>query len=157
MSQYFFWNTTVLKSFVFVSGLCFQYHLCCLPTSREICAVLLHPVGLSYIGLQKWATSHSKRVHKWYNDETKTYLSLYLVVNLFPNCTHEAEWTPFQTHSFPDNLVAPEIEPGPLDLQPTTLTTRPQRWSLQNITNDLLRHTRVNGVTFKYTVNSHLH
>jgi hypothetical protein len=32
------------------------------------------------------------------------------VVNLliYP---HEAEWTPFQTHSYAKNLVAPEIEP----------------------------------------------
>jgi hypothetical protein len=27
------------------------------------------------------------------------------------NCTHEAEWTTFQTHYFSENLVAPEIEP----------------------------------------------
>jgi hypothetical protein len=32
------------------------------------------------------------------------------------NCTHEAEWTPFQIHYFSENLVAPGIEPGPLDL-----------------------------------------
>jgi hypothetical protein len=32
------------------------------------------------------------------------------------NCTHKAEWTPFQTHYFSENLVAPGIEPGPLDL-----------------------------------------
>jgi hypothetical protein len=32
------------------------------------------------------------------------------------NCTHEAEWTPFQTHYFSENLVAPGIEPEPLDL-----------------------------------------
>jgi hypothetical protein len=25
---------------------------------------------------------------------------------------HEAEWTPFQTHCYAENLVAPEIEPG---------------------------------------------
>jgi hypothetical protein len=31
-------------------------------------------------------------------------------------CTHEAEWTPFQTHYFSENLVDPGIEPGPLDL-----------------------------------------
>jgi hypothetical protein len=35
---------------------------------------------------------------------------------LLPNgssiCTHEAEWTPFQTHYFSENLVAPGIEPG---------------------------------------------
>jgi hypothetical protein len=40
--------------------------------------------------------------------------------------THEAEWTPFQTHYFSENPVASGIEPGPLDLQPGTLTTRPQ-------------------------------
>jgi hypothetical protein len=32
------------------------------------------------------------------------------------NCTHEAEWTPFQTHYFSENLAAPGIDPGPLDL-----------------------------------------
>jgi hypothetical protein len=30
----------------------------------------------------------------------------------FLSCTHEAEWTPFQTHYFSENLVAPGIEPG---------------------------------------------
>jgi hypothetical protein len=34
----------------------------------------------------------------------------------FFHCTHEAEWTPFQTHYFSENLEAPGIEPGPLDL-----------------------------------------
>jgi hypothetical protein len=28
------------------------------------------------------------------------------------SCTYEAEWTPFQTHYFSENLVAPGIEPG---------------------------------------------
>jgi hypothetical protein len=28
----------------------------------------------------------------------------------------QAEWTPFKTHYFSENLVAPEIEPGHLDL-----------------------------------------
>jgi hypothetical protein len=28
------------------------------------------------------------------------------------NYPHEAEWTPFQTHYFSKNLVAPGIEPG---------------------------------------------
>jgi hypothetical protein len=36
--------------------------------------------------------------------------------NYFLICTHEAEWTPFQTHYFSQNLVVPEIEPGLLDL-----------------------------------------
>jgi hypothetical protein len=31
------------------------------------------------------------------------------------SCTHEAEWTPFQTHYFSENLVAPG-RTGPLDL-----------------------------------------
>jgi hypothetical protein len=38
----------------------------------------------------------------------------------FPNCTYEAEWTPF--HYFSENLVAQGIEPGPLVLKPGTLT-----------------------------------
>jgi hypothetical protein len=29
----------------------------------------------------------------------------------FLNYPHEAEWTPFQTHYFSENLVAPGIEP----------------------------------------------
>jgi hypothetical protein len=28
------------------------------------------------------------------------------------NCTHEAEWTPFQTHYFSEYLIVPGIEPG---------------------------------------------
>jgi hypothetical protein len=32
------------------------------------------------------------------------------------NCTHKAEWNPFQTHYFKENLVEAGIEPGPLDL-----------------------------------------
>jgi hypothetical protein len=32
------------------------------------------------------------------------------------NCTHEAQRNPFQAHYFSENLVAPGIEPGPLDL-----------------------------------------
>jgi hypothetical protein len=29
---------------------------------------------------------------------------------------NEAEWAPFQTHYFSENLIAPGIEPEPLDL-----------------------------------------
>jgi hypothetical protein len=29
------------------------------------------------------------------------------------SCTHEAEWTPFQTDYVSGNLIAPAIEPGP--------------------------------------------
>jgi hypothetical protein len=31
------------------------------------------------------------------------------------SCTHEAEWITFQTHYFSEKLVAPGIEPGPLE------------------------------------------
>jgi hypothetical protein len=34
----------------------------------------------------------------------------------FQVAPHEAERTPFQTHYFSENLVAPGIEPGSLDL-----------------------------------------
>jgi hypothetical protein len=42
--------------------------------------------------------------------------SRYFFFQQLLNCTHEAERTPFQTHHFSENLVAPEIEPGLLDL-----------------------------------------
>jgi hypothetical protein len=32
------------------------------------------------------------------------------------NCTYEAEWIQFHTHYFSENLVAPGIEPVPLNL-----------------------------------------
>jgi hypothetical protein len=37
--------------------------------------------------------------------------SLYYFFQVVPQCTHEAEWTPFQTHYFSENLVALGIEP----------------------------------------------
>jgi hypothetical protein len=42
--------------------------------------------------------------------------SRYLSIKKLLSCTHEDEWTPFQTHYFSENLVVPRIEPGPLDL-----------------------------------------
>jgi hypothetical protein len=30
-------------------------------------------------------------------------------------CAHEAEWTPFQTHYYLENLIVPGIEPGFLE------------------------------------------
>jgi hypothetical protein len=53
----------------------------------------------------------------------------YFSINELLNCTHEAEWTPFQIRNFTEYLVAPGIEPEPLDLYPETLATRPQRRS----------------------------
>jgi hypothetical protein len=40
----------------------------------------------------------------------------YLSFKYLLSCTPEAEWTPFQTHYFSENLVVPGIDPGPLDL-----------------------------------------
>jgi hypothetical protein len=42
--------------------------------------------------------------------------SRYFFFQVAPELYSEAEWTPFQTHYFSENLVAPGIEPGPLDL-----------------------------------------
>jgi hypothetical protein len=42
--------------------------------------------------------------------------SRYFSFKQFLSCTHEAEWTPFQTHYFSGNLAVPGIEPGPPDL-----------------------------------------
>jgi hypothetical protein len=33
-----------------------------------------------------------------------------------PQFYSRSEWTPFETHYFSENLLAPETEPGPLDL-----------------------------------------
>jgi hypothetical protein len=41
--------------------------------------------------------------------------SLYFFFEVAP-CTHEAEFIPFQTHYFTENLVVPGIESGPPDL-----------------------------------------
>jgi hypothetical protein len=57
--------------------------------------------------------------------------SRYSFFQVAHSCTQEAEWTPFQTVYFSENLVAPGIEPGPVDLWPGTLTTRPQRRSIE--------------------------
>jgi hypothetical protein len=42
--------------------------------------------------------------------------SRYFSFKYLLSCTKEDEWNPFQTNYFSENLVAPEIEPGPLDL-----------------------------------------
>jgi hypothetical protein len=44
-------------------------------------------------------------------DRTRYFSSKQLL-----NCTQQAEWSPFQIHYSSENLVAPGIEPGPLDL-----------------------------------------
>jgi hypothetical protein len=40
----------------------------------------------------------------------------YFLFQAAPQLYYEAQWTPFQTHYFSGNLVAPEIEPRPLDM-----------------------------------------
>jgi hypothetical protein len=42
--------------------------------------------------------------------------SRYFLIEVAPQLTQEADWTPFQTHYFSENLVAPGIKPRPLDL-----------------------------------------
>jgi hypothetical protein len=42
--------------------------------------------------------------------------SRYFSFQIAPHCTHEADWTPFQTLYFAENHVPPGIEPGPLDI-----------------------------------------
>jgi hypothetical protein len=42
--------------------------------------------------------------------------SRYFFFKTAPDCTHEADWIPFQAHYFSKNLIAPGIEPGSLDL-----------------------------------------
>jgi hypothetical protein len=41
--------------------------------------------------------------------------SRYFSIKQLLSCTHEVEWTPFQTHYF-FFLAVPGIEPGPPDL-----------------------------------------
>jgi hypothetical protein len=42
--------------------------------------------------------------------------SSYIFFQVALICTHEAEWAPFQTHYFSENLVASEIKLRPLAL-----------------------------------------
>jgi hypothetical protein len=42
--------------------------------------------------------------------------SLYNFFQVAPQFHLDAEWTPFQSHYFSENLVVPGVEPGPLDL-----------------------------------------
>jgi hypothetical protein len=57
------------------------------------------------------------------------FLFSFFYFNYLLNYTHETEYTPFETHYFSKNVVRAGMEPGPLDQQPRTLTTRPQRRS----------------------------
>jgi hypothetical protein len=41
--------------------------------------------------------------------------SRYYFFQVIPQLYSEAKWTPFQTHYFSENLIAPGFEPEPLD------------------------------------------
>jgi hypothetical protein len=51
------------------------------------------------------------------------YWSRYFSFHVAPHLNSRGWMNPVQTHYFSENLVALGIEPGPLDLQPWTLTT----------------------------------
>jgi hypothetical protein len=69
--------------------------------------------------------------------------SLYFSLKLVLNNQHEAEWTPFQTHCYAENLVAPGIEPETSGTvasnsdQQTTVAILPFRRKFQNHYNKL--------------------
>jgi hypothetical protein len=52
--------------------------------------------------------------------------SRYYFFQVAPQLYSRGRVDQFQAHYFSENLVASGIQPGPLDLQPGTLTTRPQ-------------------------------
>jgi hypothetical protein len=57
----------------------------------------------------------------------------YISFQAVPSFIHEIEWDPFQIRYFSENLVAPGIEPGPLNLQAGTLITRPLKQSIDKV------------------------
>jgi hypothetical protein len=58
--------------------------------------------------------------------------SRYFFFQVAPQLTHEAEWTPFQTHYFSENLVSSGNQTRSSGSVAITLTTRSQRRSLNN-------------------------
>jgi hypothetical protein len=75
------------------------------------------------------------------NGHTKTNRDYTLEMSLTRTCTHEAEWTPFQTHYFSENVVAERgMEPRSLDLYRGTLTTRLQMWSKRIYITHILKY-----------------
>jgi hypothetical protein len=56
------------------------------------------------------------------------------------SCTHKAEWTPFQTHYFSENLAVLGIEPV---TSGSILTTRPQKqsWNISKATKTIAAKT----------------
>jgi hypothetical protein len=50
------------------------------------------------------------------------------------NCTHEAEWTPFQTRYLSENLVAPGIKPGTSG----SVATNSDRYTTEAVTSSII-------------------
>jgi hypothetical protein len=77
-----------------------------IPTERP---PLVSKASVSFCG---WRVSRGQR-----NESLRPLISVFKTeAATFPikellNYPHEAEWTPFQTHYFSENLVAPGIEP----------------------------------------------
>jgi hypothetical protein len=63
-------------------------------------------------GVFRGQRSGSLRPYSWFSRLELLFFSIKYILS----CTHEAEWRPFQTHYFSENLLAAESEPGPLDL-----------------------------------------
>jgi hypothetical protein len=96
------------------------YHLCIL--HKKLCGLSLRPTerpllfgevnaNLRTEGCRVVSATNPHGSTLVFLDQSQTFSFKYLL-----NCTHEAEWTPFQTHHFSENVVAPGIEPGSLDL-----------------------------------------
>jgi hypothetical protein len=74
------------------------------PSDRRLSAKLVQPFA------DRWCRVDSA------TDPTAVNLgfldrSRYFSIQVALSCPHEAEWTPFQTHYFSENLVAPGIKP----------------------------------------------
>jgi hypothetical protein len=99
-------------------------------TDQAIAACQRNYCQLSLIERVAWS---ARQIPTAYSEFSRPEPLLFLQKWLL-NCTHEAQWIPFKTHYFSENLVVLGIKPGPLDLYPKTLTSIPQRWSLENTT-----------------------
>jgi hypothetical protein len=83
------------------------------PFLLDITQLVLGVVGEKYANAPDQTAENKllSRVGRGQATSAATFSSKYLLT-----CTHEAEWSPSQTHYFSENLVAPEIELVPLDL-----------------------------------------
>jgi hypothetical protein len=61
--------------------------------------------------------------------------SRYFFIRVAPTFAHEAEWTPFQTHCFSENMVAPGIERETFGPVARHFDHYTKRWSTNKIIN----------------------